>query len=384
MKILHRIIVAIAATLLTFIFSNISNNVTLFSSLTVTIVTLLVSSFVLFLDKIFENLDGEYLLTISLGVFVGLLSGNFAEMGLKSMGIASPEMIPSLYIIPMVFFGYVGAMFSRFPGLKIFGGGGGFGQDKEGSHRSEKILDTSVIIDGRILDIAETNFLEGPFIIPNFVLREIQLISDSPDPVKRNRGRRGLEMLNKLQQHGSVKVKISYADYADIREVDAKLVKLARETGARLITNDFNLNKVAELQGVLVLNLNNLTNALKPVVLPGEEILIDVIKEGKDENQGIGYLEDGTMVVVENGRSLLNKTVRVNVTSIIQTAAGKMIFTRAAGVVEETEEDIPMHNLGREEPNGGGNRDNRGGGRDNRSGNRGGRSQRDQGGRRRR
>ncbi|HMZ60840.1 MAG TPA: TRAM domain-containing protein, partial [Leptospiraceae bacterium] len=166
-------------------------------------------------------------------------------------------------------------------------------------------------------------------ILPNFVLREIQLISDSSDPIKRARGRRGLDMLNKLQRKGSIEVKITYQDYTDTREVDAKLIKLARDTGGKVVTNDFNLNKVAELQGVKVLNLNNLANALKPVVLPGEEFGIQVIKEGKDENQGIGYLEDGTMVVIENGGHLVGKEVKVSVTSIIQTAAGKMIFTKA-------------------------------------------------------
>jgi uncharacterized protein YacL len=192
----------------------------------------------------------------------------------------------------------------------------------------DKILDTSVIIDGRILDIADTHFLDGPVILPNFVLREIQLISDSSDPIKRARGRRGLDMLNKLQRKGTIEVKITYKDYSDTREVDQKLIKLARDTGGSVVTNDFNLNKVAELQGVRVLNLNNLANALKPVVLPGEELPITVVKEGKDENQGIGYLEDGTMVVIENGGSLVGKDVKVVVTSIIQTAAGKMIFTK--------------------------------------------------------
>lgn len=293
----------------------------------------LITAFILFMDRIVKNMNGEKLFCLSAGLLAGIIGGSSLNWFLQMIHLDIPGLAPAVYILAIVFFGYTGIQFSNYPGLRVFGGLGI--QDKEGSRNKDKILDTSVIIDGRILDIAETNFIEGPFIIPNFVLREIQLISDSPDPIKRNRGRRGLDMLNKLQQHGGVKVKISYLDYAELREVDAKLVKLARETGGKLVTNDFNLNKVAELQGVEVLNLNNLTNALKPVVLPGEDILIDVIKEGKDENQGIGYLEDGTMVVVENGGSLLGKTVRVNVTSIIQTAAGKMIFTRAAGVVEE-------------------------------------------------
>lgn len=199
-----------------------------------------------------------------------------------------------------------------------------------GDHRV-KILDTSIIIDGRIIDIAGTGFIEPPFVVPNFVLREIQLISDSADPIKRNRGRRGLDMLNQLQKREDLEVRISYKDYTDTREVDAKLVKLAHELGAKLVTNDFNLNKVAELQGVSVLNINNLANALKPVVLPGEEMEIQVVKEGKDDNQGIGYLDDGTMVVIENGGRLMGKRVTVNVTSVIQTNAGKMIFTKVSG-----------------------------------------------------
>ena len=191
-----------------------------------------------------------------------------------------------------------------------------------------KILDTSIVIDGRIIDLASTGFVEGPFIVPNFVLRELQLISDSPDPIKRNRGRRGLDMLNNLQKRESLEVQISYKDYTETREVDAKLMRLAKDLTGKLITNDFNLNKVAELQGIEVLNINNLANALKPVVLPGEEMELQVVKEGKDDNQGIGYLDDGTMVVIENGGKLMGKKVKVSVTSIIQTNAGKMIFTK--------------------------------------------------------
>ncbi|MCB1147890.1 MAG: TRAM domain-containing protein [Leptospiraceae bacterium] len=191
-----------------------------------------------------------------------------------------------------------------------------------------KVLDTSIVIDGRIIDIASTGFIEGPFVVPNFVLREIQLISDSSDPIKRNRGRRGLDMLNQLQKREDLEVKIDYKDYSETREVDAKLIRLAKDRNAVLVTNDFNLNKVAEFQGIKVLNLNNLANALKPVVLPGEELELQVVKEGKDENQGIGYLDDGTMVVIENGSKLLGKKVKVNVTSVIQTNSGKMFFTR--------------------------------------------------------
>ncbi len=191
-----------------------------------------------------------------------------------------------------------------------------------------KILDTSVIIDGRISDISDTGFLEGIFVIPNFVLQELQMIADSADSIKRNRGRRGLDILNKMQKDQSVMVKISDMDFDDINEVDAKLVKLAKVMDAKVITNDFNLNKVAEFHGVPVLNINQLSNALKPVVLPGEEMKVALIKEGKDHNQAIGYLDDGTMVVVENGRRKLNEEVDVTVTSVLQTTAGRMIFSR--------------------------------------------------------
>lgn len=292
----------------------------------------LIIAFVFFnTETIFKGLTADGLVYVATGLLFGLMAAFFLGQIADALQLPRPYR-PIVYVVPFAFCVYVGIFLAHSPGLRLIGS---FRHDDEVSGTTEKILDTSVIIDGRILDIAQTNFMEGPFIIPNFVLREIQLISDSPDPIKRNRGRRGLEMLNKLQQLDNIKVKISYIDYTDTREVDAKLVKLSRETGGKLITNDFNLNKVAELQGVEVLNLNSLTNALKPIVLPGEDIQIEVIKEGKDENQGIGYLEDGTMVVVENGRALLGKHITVNVTSIIQTAAGKMIFTKATGQVHE-------------------------------------------------
>jgi len=191
-----------------------------------------------------------------------------------------------------------------------------------------KILDTSVIIDGRIADICDTGFLEGILVIPNFVLNELQMIADSADSIKRNRGRRGLDILNKMQKDQSIMVKISDMDFKDIPEVDSKLVQLAKVMKAKVITNDFNLNKVAEFHGVDVLNINELSNSLKPIVLPGEDMRVLLLKEGKDSNQAIGYLDDGTMVVVENGRRRINDEVEVTVTSVLQTTAGRMIFTR--------------------------------------------------------
>ena len=190
------------------------------------------------------------------------------------------------------------------------------------------ILDTSVVIDGRIADICETRFIEGRLVVPRFVLKELQQIADSQDPIKRNRGRRGLDVLAKIQKNPNVDVRIAEEDFEDIKEVDAKLVRLGKLIGGRILTNDFNLNKISELQGVQVLNINELANALKPVVLPGEVMEARVIKEGKEYNQGVAYLDDGTMVVVEQGRHLIGQTVRVMVTSVLQTAAGRMIFAK--------------------------------------------------------
>lgn len=192
------------------------------------------------------------------------------------------------------------------------------------------ILDTSVIIDGRIADISQTKFIEGKFIIPRFVLKELQQIADSKDSLKRNRGRRGLDILNKIQKNPHIDVRIHEEDFAEPAEVDAKLIKLANVLNAKIFTNDYNLSKVAEIQGIKVLNINELANALKPIVLPGEVLEVKVIKEGKEYNQGIGYLDDGTMIVVENGRHLLGKTVQTTVTSVLQTTAGRMIFTKPA------------------------------------------------------
>lgn len=191
-----------------------------------------------------------------------------------------------------------------------------------------KILDTSVIIDGRIADICKTGFLEGTLLIPGFVLEELQHIADSSDALKRNRGRRGLDILNKIQKELPVKVEIYDGDFEEIQEVDSKLVKLAKVIEGIVVTNDFNLNKVCELQGVTVLNINDLANAVKPVVLPGEELNVQVIKDGKEHNQGIAYLDDGTMIVVESGRDYIGKQIDVIVTSVLQTSAGRMIFAK--------------------------------------------------------
>ncbi len=194
---------------------------------------------------------------------------------------------------------------------------------------SYKILDTSVIIDGRVADICEAGFMDGIMVIPQFVLKELQQVADSADSLKRNRGRRGLDILQKIRKMSGIEVNISEVDFPEVKEVDLKIIELAKVQSAKIVTNDFNLNKVAQLQGVPVLNINELANALKPVVLPGEFMRVFILKEGKEYNQGVAYLDDGTMVVVDNARKLIGKNVDVTVTSVLQTTAGKMIFGKA-------------------------------------------------------
>ena len=232
-----------------------------------------------------------------------------------------------LQLFVMLLMAYVGLIVGATKGdlLNLAALGGVFGGEKQ-LKKSYKILDTSVIIDGRIADIAETGFLDGTVVTPQFVLRELQLVADSADPLKRNRGRRGLDILQRLQKVASLTIQIVEDDFPTIREVDLKLIELAKLYEGKIITNDFNLNKVAQLQGVQVLNINELANALKPIVLPGEIMRVFILKEGKEYNQGVAYLDDGTMVVVDNARKMIGKTIDISVTSVLQTTAGKMIF----------------------------------------------------------
>ena len=232
-----------------------------------------------------------------------------------------------LQIMVMLIMAYIGLAVGANKGdlLNLSALGGIFGGEKQGK-KSYKILDTSVIIDGRIADIAETGFLDGIMVIPQFVLRELQLVADSADSLKRNRGRRGLDILQRLQKTVSLQIQIVEDDFPAVREVDMKLIELAKVYEGKIITNDFNLNKVAQLQGVAVLNINELANSLKPIVLPGEIMRVFILKEGKEYNQGVAYLDDGTMVVVDNARKMIGKTIDVSVTSVLQTTAGKMIF----------------------------------------------------------
>lgn len=261
-----------------------------------------------------------------LGFIIGITSANIVATPLKLVPLER-SIVNFLVLLMNAFFGYMGVAIGIREGerfnpaniKRLFRGG---------AEENLKILDTSVIIDGRIADVCETEFLDGTLIIPQFILQELQHIADSSDSLKRARGRRGLDVLHRIQKMGHMEVRITEEDFPKIREVDSKLIAFAKRTGAKVITNDFNLNKVAELQGVKVLNINDLSNAVKPVALPGESMRVFVLKEGKEPGQGVAYLDDGTMIVVENGRRHISKNVEVSVTSVLQTAAGRMIFTR--------------------------------------------------------
>ncbi len=266
------------------------------------------------------------LIGAAIGSVLGIIGAYFFALVIRNSLSAGP-MQSFLQIMVMLIMAYVGLVVGANKGdlLNLAALGGIFGTDKQGK-KSYKILDTSVIIDGRISDIAETGFLDGIIVIPQFVLRELQLVADSADSLKRNRGRRGLDILQRLQKTASLQIQIVEDDFPAVREVDMKLIELAKLYEGKIITNDFNLNKVAQLQGVAVLNINELANSLKPIVLPGEIMHVFILKEGKEYNQGVAYLDDGTMVVVDNARKMIGKTIDISVTSVLQTTAGKMIF----------------------------------------------------------
>jgi uncharacterized protein YacL len=278
------------------------------------------------------------LIGAAIGSVLGIIGAYLFAIVIRNSIPPSPTQ-SFLQILVMMVMAYVGLAVGANKGdlLNLAALGGIFGGEKSGK-KSFKILDTSVIIDGRIADIAETGFLDGLIVIPQFVLRELQLVADSADSLKRNRGRRGLDILQRLQKTASVQIQIVEDDFPTVREVDMKLIELAKVYEGKIITNDFNLNKVAQLQGVAVLNINELANSLKPIVLPGEIMRVFILKEGKEYNQGVAYLDDGTMVVIDNARKMIGKTIDISVTSVLQTTAGKMIFgkwdERGSGKIE--------------------------------------------------
>jgi uncharacterized protein YacL len=274
---------------------------------------------------------------------VGLIAGLIIAFLISQIygGITVPYLDVILNIITYIILGYLGIVIATRKGKDIrtalmntrIGSSGSGKSGKAKSDAAPKILDTSVIIDGRIADIMKTGFIEGQIVIPEFVLVELRHIADSSDSLKRNRGRRGLDILNKIQEEYGVEIYNSTAEKSldEIPEVDVKLLKLAQIMNGKVVTNDFNLNKVAGIKGVEVLNINELANTLKPVVLPGEEMVLSLVKEGKENNQAVAYLDDGTMIVVEDGKRFIGQTIKVIVTSVLQTSAGRMIFAKPAG-----------------------------------------------------
>jgi uncharacterized protein YacL len=283
----------------------------------------LLGACIIFFEIRLERVSLKRLIGAAVGSVLGILGAFLMSLVLEK---AAPRE-PFLHVCILLFMTYVGLIVGAKKGemLNLAALGGIFGGEKS-SKKSFKILDTSVIIDGRIADIAETGFLDGVLVIPQFVLRELQLVADSADSMKRNRGRRGLDILQRIQKMAHLNVQIVEDDFPHIREVDMKLIELGKIYDCKVITNDFNLNKVAQLHGVEVLNINELANSLKPIVLPGETMRVFILKEGKEYNQGVAYLDDGTMVVVDNAKKMISKTIDIAVTSVLQTTAGKMIF----------------------------------------------------------
>jgi len=284
------------------------------------------------LRSLLGRLAAESLFAGLTGLVAGLLIAALLAFPLSLLPQPFSQILPFIGVLIFSYFGV--SLFVMRQGdimglLSAISGRGESGSSSSWTNLNRNILlDTSVIIDGRIADICETGFLDGTLVIPQFVLKELQMVADSSDPMKRNRGRRGLDILQKVQKMANVDVVISDTDFPQVREVDSKLIELARVMQGKIVTNDFNLNKVAQLRGVEVLNINELANALKPVVLPGEVMKVFILKEGKEYNQGVAYLDDGTMVVVDNARRMISKNIDIVVTSVLQTTAGKMIFGR--------------------------------------------------------
>ena len=297
-----------------------------------------IREFVKILDKEISKYPQTDILLGVVGLIVGLVIAYLLVGGLLGSISGMPIIKMILSIIIYLFMGYIGVKITLksrddlFNISKLSKLSSSIGKDKSGKkeHGSKsippKVLDTSVIIDGRIADICKTGFIEGKLIIPKFVLNELQHIADSSDDLKRVRGRRGLDILNIIQKELDIEVQITEKDFDDIPEVDSKLLKLAQVMNGKVVTNDYNLNKVAQFQGVEVLNINELANAVKPVAIPGEEMVAQVVKEGKESNQGIAYLDDGTMIVVEGGKKHIGETINVLVTSVLQTSVGRIIF----------------------------------------------------------
>jgi uncharacterized protein YacL len=299
-----------------------------FTKITGSLFGLVFAVLVILGEKRLRKISLRRLIGAAVGSILGILAALLIHLVIDKTALPteSKSFIGIGLVAVMAYVGMlVGANKGDMLNLQAFGGV--FGTERSGRHFS-KILDTSVIIDGRVADVCEASFMDGTVIVPRFVLHELQTVADSADPLKRQRGRRGLEVLERIRQLPSLDVEIAEEDFPEVPEVDLKLIELARRYDAKIVTNDFNLNKVATLQGIDVLNVNQLANALKPVVLPGEGMRVFILREGKEANQGVAYLDDGTMVVVDGARRMINKTIDIAVTSVHQTSAGKMIFGR--------------------------------------------------------
>jgi len=289
------------------------------------------------LRNLLGRLAAETLFAGLFGLIAGLMVAALLSFPLSLLPEPFGSMMPFIGVLLFGYFGISlfvmrqGDIMGMFRSITSRNSDGENSSTSWGQSTRTILLDTSVIIDGRVADIASTGFLPGTLLIPRFVLNELQYIADSPDSLRRQRGRRGMEVLSELQKQPNVMVRISDIDVDGVREVDDKLVILARQMRCPILTNDYNLNRIAELQGVLILNINELANAVKSVVLPGEALSIQVIQEGKEHNQGVGYMDDGTMVVIEDGKDYLNRTIDVQVTKVLQTAAGRMIFAKPGG-----------------------------------------------------
>jgi len=288
----------------------------------------IISFLMIVLEVKLKKLTTPMLLGGFAGLLLGILLSFFLRSAIEKLGLEGGYTSYFFQLIIFLIFGYLGIVIGIKRGAKVDFDSFSSLINPKNTSQKYKILDTSVIIDGRISDLCETGFLDSTLVVPHFVLKELQQVADSADALKRNRGRRGLDILQKIKKTPDVTVQISELDFPDVEDVDLKLIELAKYMGGKIVTNDFNLNKVAQLRGVSVLNINELANALKPVVLPGEQMRVFILKEGKEFNQGVAYLDDGTMVVVEEARKLIGKNVEVIVTSVLQTTAGKMIFGR--------------------------------------------------------
>jgi uncharacterized protein YacL len=311
------------------------------------VIGIVIAVFVIGFEMRARKASLKTLIGAAIGSILGIIGAYLIGMLISSQETTAvyAEMKTFLTVALAFFMGYIGLMVGAAKGeyidLSVLGG---IFSDKNVVQQDLRILDTSVIIDGRIADVAETGFMGGTLIIPQFILTELQQVADSPDSSKRQRGRRGLDMLQRLRNNSKIDIQIIETDFPAVKEVDLKLIELGKQLEAVIVTNDFNLNKVAQLRGVLVLNINELANALKPVVLPGEAMRVFILKEGKEYNQGVAYLDDGTMVVVDNARKLIGKTADIAVTSVLQTTAGKMIFGRLwEDNMENSDSSVNIH-----------------------------------------